>query len=75
MIFEDLLMVLLDALVVFGVFKVPLLMDQFSSEYSLWIQILSTLVSLYFAVSGLFSESEALNEDRIEYLLTCLKAK
>jgi hypothetical protein len=69
-------MILLDAFVVFGVFSVPKLMHGKTFKSStLMIQIGTTCLSLYLTLKELSFESEALKEDRLEYMLVCLKAK
>ena len=75
MIFEDLMMLLLDFLVVIGVFKIPKLTQKNFSESTLFIQIGSTSLCIYTALVDLFFQSDALGENRLEYLLVCLKAK
>ena len=75
MIFEDLMMILLDFLVVVGVFSVPKLTEEFFTGGTLLMQMGSTAMSIYMTLSDLFFMSDALGEYRLEYLLICLKAK
>lgn len=75
MIFEDLPMLLLDALVVFGILQVPKVKRGAFTSRALLMQLGSTCLSIYRTLKDLFSESEALGEDKLEYLLICLKAK
>jgi hypothetical protein len=75
LIFEDLLMIVLDAFVILGVFSVPLMTSGNFSGGILLMQIGSTSLSIYTALNDLFFWSDALGEDRLEYLLFCLKAK
>lgn len=47
MIFEDLMMILLDFLVVVGVFSVPKLTEEFFTGGTLLMQMGSTAMSIY----------------------------
>lgn len=75
MIFEDLPMLVLDALVVVGILKVPKVKQGAFTSQALAMQLGSTCISIYTALKELFKHSDALGEDRMEYLLVCLKAK
>ena len=75
MIFEDLVMILLDVLVVTGVFNLPGVKDINKDANILLLQIGTTSLSLFTVLSQLFFQSKALRENELEYLLVCLKAK
>lgn len=68
-------MLLLDGLIFFGVLKIPLVSALNLKGSALLKQLGSTLLSIYMAVSGLFTESQELQENKLEYLLICLNAK
>lgn len=75
MIFEDFIMLLLQAIVVLHVFSVPEVSSKFFADGTFLKSMATTLLSVYRTLSSLFSDSNALQENRFEYLLTCLKAK
>ena len=62
MIFEDLPMLLLDALVLSGALKVPKINSGVFTSGALLKQLFSTCLSIYTTVKELFYQSEALGE-------------
>ena len=75
MIFEDWVMLLLNIFLVFGVFTVPKVSDLIFEDTKLLQSVATTFLSVYTTLSGLFYQSGELREDKLEYLMTCLKAK
>ena len=65
MIFEDSMMVVLDALVILGVFKVPKVTAKNFTSSTFYMQLGTTCSSLYLTLSSLNFESEALYEDKL----------
>lgn len=54
MIFEDFMMLLMDALVIVGFFKVPMVTDKSFKASSLYMQLGTTCLSLYLTFKALF---------------------
>ena len=68
-------MLVLDALVLTGIFSVPKITGKTFKASTLFMQLATTCLSLYLTLKELTSESEALMENKLEYMLVCLKAK
>lgn len=75
MIFEDVLMLVLDALIIFGFFNVPKITHRGLNGKTLLTQLGSSCVSIFTAYSTLAYQSKTLHEDKFEYILVCMKAR
>lgn len=74
-VFEDFPMLVLDFFIVTGVLTVPKIFNAAFTNSGFAQQLVLTSYSTYTALSELFFQSDALGESRLEYLLTCLKAR
>lgn len=75
LLFEDSLMLLLNAFIYYEVLDIPILKESGIDKKPLYFQVITTIISFVTTSLSLWIESRGLGEDFLEFIMTSVKAK